>query len=89
VYEVELQILLWWMSKSYKENNKKFPGVQKSNLPKQTIAQVLVDILKKPDTPPFTLTPTQIYSGIFLIAISLFCYFNFVTIFLFVIFIMR
>ena len=63
VYEVELQILLFWMEKSDKPTSKKLPGVQKSALPKQVIAQVIVDIIKTSNTPPFTLTPVQIYGG--------------------------
>lgn len=63
VYEIELSILLWWLEKSDKATSKKLPGVHKSTLPKHVIAQVIVDIIKKQDTPPFTLTPVQIYAG--------------------------
>lgn len=64
VYEVELNILLFWLDQSDKGMSKKVPGVHKPTIPKYIVAQVLVDIIKKPDTPPFTLTPGQIYSGI-------------------------
>lgn len=36
----------------------------KTDLTKATLAQALVDVLKKPDAPPFTLTPMQICVGI-------------------------
>lgn len=65
MYEVELNILLFWLDHSDKGMIKKVPGVHRPSIPKTSIAQVLVDILKKHDTPPFTLTPAQIYSGIY------------------------
>lgn len=44
--------------------SKKVSGVHKTSIPKNAIAQVLVDIMKKLDTPPFTLSPGQIYNSI-------------------------
>ena len=36
----------------------------KTDLSKAVLAQALVDVLKKPDAPPFTLTPMQICVGL-------------------------
>lgn len=38
---------------------------KRTDIPKHVIAQVLVDVLKRPDIPPFTLTPSQICAGRF------------------------
>jgi hypothetical protein len=71
VYDSELQILLEWLNptptpkkQGKKEKNAK-TAITKTDIPKHILTQVLVDVLKRPDVPPFTLTPAQICAGIF------------------------
>src|SRR5271163_4509126 len=79
VYESELNIILDWMTnkKIGKDKNKASYQV-KTDLPKHIIAQVLVDLLKRPDVPPFTLTPSEICSSLspfYMCFYYLFCFF--------------
>lgn len=69
VYEMELQVLLGWLTETGKTKppKKDVPPSQipiKTDLSKAVLAQALVDVLKKPDAPPFTLTPMQICVGL-------------------------
>eukprot|EP00026_Physarum_polycephalum_P000524 Phypoly_transcript_00525.p1 GENE.Phypoly_transcript_00525~~Phypoly_transcript_00525.p1 ORF type:complete len:758 (+),score=90.30 Phypoly_transcript_00525:142-2415(+) len=68
VYDSELQIILDWLTTNKKPGKEKEKNKSsftiKTDLPKHVIAQVLVDLLKRPDIPPFTLTPSQICTGI-------------------------
>lgn len=57
-------MMKWLESAKPAKKGKKPEDMVKTSLPKVSIAQALVDVLKKPDTPPFTLTPSQICSGI-------------------------
>jgi hypothetical protein len=57
-------MLDWLTNKKIGKGDKnKLNHTVKTDLPKHTIAQVLVDLLKRPDIPPFTLTPSQICIG--------------------------
>jgi hypothetical protein len=66
---MELQVLLGWLTDNGKPKpvKKDVPPNQipiKTDLSKPVLAQALVDVLKKPDAPPFTLTPMQICVGL-------------------------